>query len=429
MNTNLSGPKIPAIGGGSGRWAAGWLALFLAAGVLGRAMAQTSPAPAPPLLMPPAAPTVVTTPRASAGPSERWLFIFDTSSAMKKRLPALDAEIRLLFGTNLGERLHTGDSIGVWTFDTQVHAGQYPLMTWQPEHAATMATNLMKFVRSQDFSGKTDFSVLKSLVERVIGTSERLTIVIFCDGEGRIHLTPYDDGINQNMVLGTAERKKSRQPLVIVVRSQQGVISGATVNYPPADVTVPPFPPLPVVVKAVPALVHIAPPPPPHLVVELPPLIIVGKTEGTDVMATARFEATNTVARPAPVHTNPVMTSVAPPSVPPVTAPVTEPVTAPVLPEVTAIPESSPNPNPEKNPVANEVTSTPISHNAAPTNAVVVAGTADTGLDRGTKILLAMGAGFLVTAVVLVVWLATRRRRPTASLITSLMSEDPRFRK
>jgi hypothetical protein len=417
---HLTSRKTRAFGFGRARWATGWLALFLAAGV----MAQTAPAPAPPMLMPPAAPTVATSPRASAGPPERWLLIFDTSSAMKKRLPAMDVIVRLLFGTNMGEHLHAGDSIGVWTFGDKVHAGAYPLVTWQPENAAAMATNLMKFLRSQDFSGKTDFSALKDLVGRVIGTSERLTIVIFCDGEGQVHWTPYDDGINENMAVGAAERKKSRQPLLIVVRSQQGTISGATVNYPPASVTVPPFPPLPVEVKAAPAPapVHTPPPPPPapHPVVELPPLIIVGKAEGTDVTATARFEATNTVARPAPVHANPVMTSA-----PPVTAP----VATTVLPEVTAIPEASSNTNPEKNPVTNEVASAPTSNNAAPTNAVAATGTADTGLDRGTKILLAMGAAFLGTAVVLVVWLATRRRRPTSSLITSLMSDDPRFRK
>jgi hypothetical protein len=206
---------------------------------------------------------------------------------------------------------------------------------------------------------------------------------------------------------------------MIVVRSQRGTISGATVNYPPSDVTVPPFPPLPVVVKAAPAPVHHAPPPPPPPVIELPPLIIVGKAEGTDVTATARFEATNTVSRPAPLHTNPTMTTIAPATV----APVTAPVATPVVPEVTAIPETTP----EKNPVTNEVASVPASNNAIPTNAV--AGTADTGPDRGTKILLAMGAAFLGIALVLVVWLATRRRRPAASLITSLMSEDPRFRK
>jgi len=409
MNAYLSGTRT-----GAWRRLAGWLTLVFMALAGGQAMAQSAPPPAPPMLMPPAVPAGQA---AQAGPPERWLLIFDSSSAMKKRLPALDGEINLLFGSNMGDHLHAGDSVGVWTFDNAVHAGDYPLMTWQPENAAGMATNLMKFVRKQDFHGVTDFSALQDLVNRVIATSERLTIVIFCDGEGEVHWTPYDEGINENLKEGAAERKKSRLPVVMVVRTQQGKYIGATVNYPPAGVTIPPFPPLavkpPTTPPPPPLVVHPAPAPAPRPVVELPPLIIVGKSEGTDVTATARFEATNVVPKVDRIHINPGNMTVA--SAP---APASVPQVVPVTNEAT--------PPAETQPVTNAVASVPV-NTVTPTNAV--AGTTDANADRGAKLLLAIAAAFFGVAIILVIWLATRRRRPTASLITSLMSDDPRFRK
>ena len=61
----------------------------------------------------------------------RVLIIFDTSSAMKKRVPNEVKAIKQLFALALAERLQTGDSIGVWTFNSDVHTGEYPLQFWQ----------------------------------------------------------------------------------------------------------------------------------------------------------------------------------------------------------------------------------------------------------------------------------------------------------
>src|ERR1700744_2544106 len=130
---------------------------------------------------------------------ERWLLIFDTSSAMKKRLPAMDEELRKLLATNMGGNLHSGDSVGVWTFDSKVHAGQFPLMAWQPENAMATETNLMQFLRKQDYKGQTTFDALQPLIDQVIRHSERLTVMIFCDGDGQMGWTPYDDEINQDL--------------------------------------------------------------------------------------------------------------------------------------------------------------------------------------------------------------------------------------
>src|SRR5208282_4495448 len=66
----------------------------------------------------------------------RFLLIFDTSSAMKPRLPAVQIAIDSLLATSMREQLHPGDSIGVWTFDRELRTGQFPLQHWDPVRAA-----------------------------------------------------------------------------------------------------------------------------------------------------------------------------------------------------------------------------------------------------------------------------------------------------
>jgi hypothetical protein len=334
---------------------------------------------------------------------ERWLLVFDTSQAMKKRLPAMDVALKKLLGSSMGENMNSGDSVGVWTFDSHIHTGDYPLFTWQPEQAMLTATNLMKFIRKQEFKGETDFNALEPLIDRVIQHSQRLTVAIFCDGDGQVNWTPYDDGINENLQQGLAERQKHRQPVIMIVRTQEGHFIGATVNYPPLPPTFTPFPPLASATKPAPP----PPQPPPPPVVTLPPLVIVGTTAGTDITATARFIATNKPARMEVVHTNLAPTN-AGASLPPATTEVADVSTSP--------------------PAASVSATVKMANKTASTNSAV-AGTTDEGSDNGTRILLVLGAILFGVALLLVLWLALRPRRPQNSLISTLMAEDPKYRK
>ena len=78
----------------------------------------------------------------------RYLLIFDTSAAMKKRLPATQATVNRLSFSMMNGQLQPGDSIGVWTFDLKLRAGQFPLQRWLPENAATIASNITKIGRA-----------------------------------------------------------------------------------------------------------------------------------------------------------------------------------------------------------------------------------------------------------------------------------------
>jgi hypothetical protein len=175
----------------------------------------------------------------------RFLLIFETSSDMKKRLPAVQEALNKILAASTNGQLHSGDSIGVWTFDQDLHTGQFPLRYWEPDNAPMIASNITKFVSKQHYSKKTDFDALQPLLNQVMQDSERLTVLIFCDGKGEIHGTPYDPGINQVFQERQSERQEERLPIVIGLRSQRGQYAGCRVSFPPQPVSLPEFPPLP----------------------------------------------------------------------------------------------------------------------------------------------------------------------------------------
>ena len=341
----------------------------------------------------------------------RWLLVFDLSSAMKKRLPATEAALKNFFATGGEGRLQAGDNIGVWTCDQKLHAGQFPLAAWDPQQGGTLATNLAAFLNSRTYAGGSQLAALQPALGGVIADSERLTVVIFCDGESEITATPYDRGISQNFLDGRAERKKSQQPFVVLIRTLSGKYIGCTVNFPPGDINIPlflaPTPPAPVTNPPPTAPVVASAKPAPAVV---PDLIINGST----------VSGTNNLP---------------PPSAPPVTSPPPD-----AAPKIVAAPAANPAANPMPAPVSAVAKTNPPAVNpvpaplpANPPKAIVTAPTNTANFSKHTngepdqpaRHLVFVGVG-LLAGVIVVLLVFRPGRRPQTSLISSSMQDDPR---
>jgi len=354
----------------------------------------------------------------------RYLFIFDTSADMKKRLPAIQAEVNELMSTSMGGHLRMGDTIGVWTFDRDLRTGQLPLLRWNPDDAVTIATGINKLVRKQHYADVTHFSVLQPQLNEVIRNSGRLTVVIFCDGKDGIKWTPYDAGINQVFQQRLAEQQRTRQPFVLVLRTQSGKYVGCTMNFPPGMVSVPEFPP-----PAPPAPVKTPPPAPPVKPPMGPPLFIIGTTVVTNwppppapLPPTNPAPVTPTKIIPAPPANSVAPTNTAMPTNPVAPPPPTNP--APMI-QTNAAAALTANPSAPTNsmPVATaKPAAAPPPNLMTPTNAVAPP-TETSGSDR--KGALAIGGALLVAAGALVALAVFRgRRNSRGSLITRSMRKD-----
>jgi hypothetical protein len=219
----------------------------------------------------------------------RFLLIFETSSDMKKREPSVEEAVNQILAFSVNGELHDGDTVGVWTFGDNVHAGEFPLQDWKSENAETVIGNIAAFVERQRYAKVGRFDVVLPLLNRIVKDSERLTVLIFCDGEEEVHGTPFDVGINQVFKQHLRERKKSKQPFILVFRSQLGEYAGCTVSFPPAQVNLPEFPPLPEPTNTPTQIAREAPPqaeplqPAPIQMPQAAPLIMIGNEHTTNI--------------------------------------------------------------------------------------------------------------------------------------------------
>jgi len=317
----------------------------------------------------------------------RFLFVFDLSHDMKLRGDAVEKTLNTLLATSLNGQLHAGDSMAVWTFGQDLRPADYPLQIWNPDNAVKIADNLVRFVGDQHYGKTTRFEALQPLLNRVVRNSERLTVLIFCDGKAKFSGTPFDDGINQIFDQKRSDQEKAGQPFVIVLRSQLGEYVGCSVDLPPMPLNYPQFPPLPLPPPPSAPKVTNAPPPLAPAVVT-PPLIIIGTKAETSQ------PASNTLPTNSPAEIK------------------------------SALPEAQTNA--AAPPPANPVTANLPSQTTAQTNAAMP-GTTQTSSSppagSGGKGFLIIGSALFGAAIALglVFWLRPRPKDP--SLITRSMND------
>jgi hypothetical protein len=346
---------------------------------------------------------------AQADTGSRWLFVFEVSPAMQKRLPATVAALTNFFADTTGARLHDGDSVGVWTFDGNLHTGQLPLATWQAAEASNLAADLADFLRKQKPAGTARLTVLQPSLNAVVADSARLTVVIFCDGESGLTNTIYDAGVNQMFTDRRAERKRNAQPFVVALRSLNGNYLGCTVNFPPGTINLPAFPPPPPVTNQPPRVV-VTPKPAPAPVAQ--DLVIVGtRVTGTPPPQPKISGAESPEASAAPPKSTDTVQTI--PLPPPTPAPLPEPAVEvkPSAPVTSVAP-----------PVSVPVKVAPTNPPLPATNAVVAAA----GTDREASHLFIAAVVLVAVAVVVGIWIFAAGRRPRSSLITDSMRDDQR---
>jgi hypothetical protein len=328
----------------------------------------------------------------------RFLFIFETSSDMKNRVEAVQKALDIMLATSLSGQLHANDSMAVWTFAQDLHPGDFPVQSWDPNDAVKMAAKIKDFVGGQHYAKSARFAALQPLLNQVVLDSKQLTVVIFCSGESNIIGLPFDNGINQAFQEKLDRQKTARQPFVIILRSQLGQYLNCSLSLPPQPVAFSGFPPLPAPPSAA---APNTPPPAPAAIV--PSLIIVG----TKIEPGSPPQMATTI--PPPVTNQPPVTS-PPPAVVPVPPPV-----------VPVAPTNAPVATPVKPAVTNLVAQTVTQTNATrSTNTPVLLAKVT---DPGHENFLIAGAGLVVAAIVLGIVLWLRLRRRDSSLITCSMNE------
>ena len=358
----------------------------------------------------------------NAASDSRYLLIFDTSSAMKRRAENIQRIAGELVYSGMNGQMRSGDTLGVWTFNESLSAGGIPLMRWAPERRVSLASRITEHLRTLKFENQSRPQVIMPALQRVVTNSVRLTVLVFSSGLVRLEGTPFDDAINASYEPFRDIQQRERMPFVTVLRVKDRAYLGYAVTPSPWAVEFPKFPPDPVVAASKPE------PKPATVRPTVPPLIVIGKKD-TNAAPTAELPQPGTEAKPAlkpgmteaeklfarlaaeqgielPAHYS--SNAAAPPTV--TEAPKTGPPTANVTtaappsiePKSAAVTPSVPSVEPKPSPAV-QATVVPIDKHS------------------GSLLLLAAATSVLVVAIGVVFALMRRRHRSHVSLITSSM--------
>ncbi|HWI59382.1 MAG TPA: hypothetical protein VNZ22_19295, partial [Bacillota bacterium] len=82
------------------------------------------------------------------------MFLVETSRAMQRRGPGLFQTVQDLLGSGMNGQVHAGDSLGVWTFNDKLHAGQFPLQEWATRGQGAVTVRVLNFLKEQPYERK-----------------------------------------------------------------------------------------------------------------------------------------------------------------------------------------------------------------------------------------------------------------------------------
>jgi len=362
--------------------------------------------------------------------SNRWLFVFNTSAAMRDRTNGMQAVTQDLLTTGMHGNIRPGDTIGIWTYNSELHAEEAPLQTWSPNTAPTIAYNTVLFLQQHRYEKSAAFDDVLANILRVIKISDTITIILISDGSDTVQGTPFDAQLTAFYKTNYQSQKKAHLPVVTVLRGEKGILTTNTVGLALAPADIPRVPPPPPVIAAAQTPEIVTPPPKP-----VPSLVIIGK----------KAETTFNVPTDLPDHSGdlPAQPSAAPAQAAPV------PLVAKTETPVIAAPELAPTPKvedkPKPAPVVDPTTPTALApsqpvQSAAPQVATTTDGTKSskttappveataaapqTNLFSARNIAIVSVVFTLLVCVLLLLSARNARRTARASLITRSLDRE-----
>lgn len=328
---------------------------------------------------------------------DRFLLIYDISSGMEKRAANAQQIIGQMFAFGLNGELKRGDQIGAWSFNHELHTGEFALLRWVPETSQTLAATLVAFVERQRYSKSPTLAPVMAQLTNVVADSDELTVILVSDGSAAPVGTMFDDQIAEAFKLNAAEQRRLAMPFVTILRAAKGKFVSLRVNTPPWPIELPAFP----------GDQKLAPPP-----TNPPPTKAAISTPAPTLVPVA----------PEPIRPTPTNLAVIPATNSPVVEAPPLPAPEPTNPPpAIAIPSTPPPSNP---PVTELETTnpTPVSTATSPTTAPTAPPTAW----KLPLIPIVAGAGVVLGIFVIFCFVLLKRSRaePRVSLITRSMNKD-----
>lgn len=184
---------------------------------------------------------ITTAPR--TGPEgNRFLFVVDTSSSMKRIDQGGRQVVYDLVYSGLDGRMQPGDTLGVWTFGDEVKGGVFPVQYWSSEKSPALATQISQFLKEQVAGKYSRLDNAITNVERLAKSVKDMDVVIVTSAATRFKLDDSWAVLQQAWKGRVDEAKKNNKPLVLTIAARGGQIMQTmlTVGNEPLQLAAPP---------------------------------------------------------------------------------------------------------------------------------------------------------------------------------------------
>ena len=162
--------------------------------------------------------------------AERFLFVVNTSSSMKRLDAANRQTLFDLIYEGLNGRMRSNDTYGIWTFDENTYAGEFPMQIWNPTNNLNLASQAATFLKSRRYRGATQFQPMVGKLMSVIRTVKDVNIFIISDGDTPFAGTSVDQTVNASYAARATERRRAKKPFITTLVARDGSISAGSVT-------------------------------------------------------------------------------------------------------------------------------------------------------------------------------------------------------
>jgi hypothetical protein len=174
--------------------------------------------------------------------TNRYLFVVETSRAMQKRSEGALGTVGKLLTSGLRGQLKPGDTLGVWTFNDELHAGIFPLQRWSSEDSDAIASRVVSYLKAQKFEKQAKLEKVLPVLNGVLKSSEYITVVLVTEGAQDIHGTPFDADLNAAYKNWRDQQQKAKMPFLTVFRGERGTLTYHSVTPAQWALDLPPLP-------------------------------------------------------------------------------------------------------------------------------------------------------------------------------------------
>jgi len=159
---------------------------------------------------------------ASTQSSSRYLFIVETSRAMRPRARGAFEAIKQALDTSLNGQIQPGDLVGIWTFNESVYQGLFPSQEWSQATQLAFAVRLPTLADPEIYLKRGRLEKVIPEMLKVISENKNVTIIFVSSGEGVMQGTPFSAQINSAWKEWHDEQEEVHLPLLTVLRTSKG---------------------------------------------------------------------------------------------------------------------------------------------------------------------------------------------------------------